>query len=73
MSITMAGWAEEHNVELAFLQQGKPARNAYFERFNRTCRKDVLDSCLFATLDQVRDITAWWLEEYKAIRPHESL
>ena len=73
MSHAMASWADQHNVELAFIQPGKPAQNAYVERFNRPYREEVLDAYLFTTLDEVRDITALWLEEYNAIRPHESL
>ena len=28
---------------------------------------------LFDTLNEVRDITEQWLEDYNAIRPHEAL
>ena len=41
ISQTLADWAEEHGVILAFIQPGKPVQNAYVERFNRTgsCRQ----------------------------------
>jgi putative transposase len=73
ISATMARWAEQNQVELAFIQPGKPAQNAYIERFNRTYREDVLDAYLFNTLNEVRHINEWWLEEYNGVRPHESL
>ncbi len=73
LSGRVAGWAETHGVKLAFIQPGKPAQNAYIERFNRTYREEVLDLYLFETLDEVKRITEQWLEEYNAIRPHEAL
>ena len=66
-------WAEKHDVLLDFIQPGKPAQNAYIERFNRTYREEVLDSCLFDSLAEARAITEEWLEEYNAIRPHDAL
>lgn len=66
-------WAEEHDVLLNFIQPGKPAQNAYIERFNRTYREEVLDLYLFGSLAEARAITEEWLEEYNAIRPHEAL
>jgi putative transposase len=73
ISQKMADWAARHDVELAFIQPGKPAQNAYIERFNRTFREDVLDAFLFSSLQEVREITEQWIEEYNAIRPHEAL
>lgn len=73
ISQTLAAWATEHTVILAFIQPGKPAQNAYIERFNRTYREAVLDAYLFHTVAEAQAITEYWLEEYNAIRPHEAL
>lgn len=73
ISRKLAAWAEQHNVELAFIEPGKPAQNAYIERFNRTYREAILDAYLFTTLQEVQAISQDWLEEYNAIRPHETL
>ncbi len=73
ISHKLAAWAEEHKVELAFIQPGKPAQNAYIERFNRTYREDILDAYLFSTIQEVQAITDDWLEEYNAVRPHAAL
>jgi putative transposase len=69
----LADWAQQHTVQLNFIQPGKPAQNAYIERFNRTFRFEVLNAYVFDTLQEVRDVTEQWLEEYNAIRPHDAL
>ena len=69
----LADWAAEHAVTLAHIQPGKPAQNAFIERFNRTYREAVLDAYLFDTVAEAQAITEDWLEEYNAIRPHEAL
>ena len=73
ISYKLAAWAKKHKVVLAFIQPGKPAQNAYIERFNRTYREDILDAYLFNSLKEVQAITEDWLEEYNAIRPHDAL
>ena len=45
--------------------------NGYIERFNRLYREAILDAYLFFDLDQVRQLTAEWIEEYNQRRPHE--
>ena len=72
-SVKMAEWAEEHGVELEFIQPGKPTQNSYIERFNRTYREEVLDFYIFRKLSEVREVTDRWLTEYNEERPHYSL
>lgn len=66
-------WAEQYKVALDFIEPGKPAQNAYIERFNRTYREDVLDAYIFDSIQEVRAITDEWLEEYNGVRPHDAL
>ena len=48
-------------------------QNAYVERFNRTCRNEVLNMYVFNTLSQAREITADWMRQYNEERPHDAL
>ncbi len=73
ISQCLENWAREKNIALLHIQPGKPAQNAYIERFNRTYREEVLDAYLLDDLEEVRTITERWLEDYNTIRPHEAL
>jgi putative transposase len=60
-------------VALSGAYPGKPDQNAFIERFNRTYRTEVLNACVFESLDQVREISAEWLQSYNEERPHDAL
>ena len=73
LATTVSAWAEQRGIQLDFIQPGKPAQNAFIERFNQTYRNGVLDANLFSSLAEVRTITADWLVRYNTERPHDSL
>ena len=47
VSVQLAGWAEQHGVDLEFIQPGKSTQNSYVERFNRIFRDEMLNFYLF--------------------------
>ena len=66
-------WAKQAGMAIRYIQPGRPNQNAYIERFNRTYREELLDQHLFASLEDVREATYWWMIEYDEQRPHDSL
>ena len=73
ISTKLALWCEENDIELRFIQPGKPTQNAYIERFNGSFRKDVLDAYLFENIHQMKSIAEEWMEDYNYDRPHDAL
>lgn len=73
VSVALAEWAEEHGIDLEFIQKGKPTQNSFIERFNRTYRDEILNMYVFRTLNEVRDLTEKWVREYNEERPYDSL
>ena len=55
ISESLAEWARNQGVEIAFIQPGNPQQNAYVERYNRTVRDDWLAHHLFSSISAVQD------------------
>jgi len=66
-------WCKEQEIEIQFIQPGRPMQNGYIERFNRVYREAILDAYLFTDIREVRALTKEWMEEYNQIRPDEGL
>lgn len=66
-------WAKSKGITLNYIQPGKPAQNAFIERFNKTYREDVIDAYMFIDLEHMQQITNEWIKGYNTDRPHQSL
>jgi putative transposase len=66
-------WAQEHGVELRFIQLGNPNQNAYVEHFNKSVRKEVLNALLFHSLDYAQEDIEDLRKDYNGIRSHVPL
>ena len=66
-------WSKQNQVELAFIQPGKPMQNGYVERLNDSLRSELLNIYVFKNLRQVREQTQQWKHDYNQNRPHQAL
>ncbi|MEQ1966088.1 IS3 family transposase [Xenorhabdus nematophila] len=72
-STEFQAWAKQHQIQLNFIQPGKPQQNAYVERYNRTVRYDWLGQYLFASLSELQDSATKWQWFYNHERPNMAL
>lgn len=66
-------WANEHRITLMYTHPGKPAHNAYIERFNRTVRQEGLDLHLFESVEHAQEFATKWLLTYNNERSHSAI
>jgi putative transposase len=66
-------WAAEHDVELKFIQAGKPSQNGLIERLNKTLRNECLNLSWFHSLEELNEEIQNWSQIYNFERPHENL
>ena len=73
ISACLTDWCETHNIELIYIQPGKPQQNGFVERFNGSFRREFLDAYLFESISQVKEMAWFWRLDYNEERTHESL
>lgn len=73
LSKAFVQWCKDNEIGIKYTEPGKPMQNAFIERFNRLYREDVLDAYLFNDMDQVKQLSDHWKEDYNENHPHGSL
>ena len=64
---------KDQGIAWSPIQPGKPAQNGIVERFNKTFSEDILDACLFDSIDHAQQMANRWIREYNEERPHQAL
>lgn len=72
-SNALAQWAMANQVQLRFIQPGKPNQNAYCEAFNARLRDECLNVHWFGSLSDAQTQIEAWRHEFNTDRPHSSL
>jgi putative transposase len=73
ISHALQQWCKQNQITLQYIQPGKPTQNAYIERKNGTIRRELLNTYIFRSLNEVRILTEQWRSDYNSERPHKSL
>ncbi len=73
ISHRLKAWADKHNVELRFIQPGKPSQNGLIERLNKTLRTECLNLAWFKSLCELNEQIQAWSYTYNQERPHQNL
>lgn len=66
-------WADEHDVELLFIEPGKPTQNAFIESFNARVCDELLNPNRFRTIFTFNEDAEEWHMEYNTGHPHSGL
>ena len=66
-------WCADNDIDIAYIEPGKPNQNACIERFNRSYRTEALDPHLFESWAPVREMSWTWMMSYNEERPHDPL
>jgi putative transposase len=73
ISARLEKWARSHQVELKFIQPGKPSQNGLIERLNGTLRTECLNLEWFQSIGKLNDQIQEWSVIYNTVRPHSSI
>jgi putative transposase len=69
----MLKWAAQRNIDLHFVDPGRPMQNGKVESFNGRLRDELLNEHAFPTISHARSTIERWRMDYNTCRPHTAL
>jgi putative transposase len=66
-------WATLRDIEIEFIEPGKPIQNAFAESFNSRFRDECLNEEMFLDLEDAKKKIERWRRLYNEKRPHSSI
>ena len=66
-------WAYKNNINIDYINPGKPNENCFVESFNDKFRDECLNEHWFLNIHHARKIIDNWRNDYNSERPHSSL
>ena len=72
-SNAMLGWAAQVDIDLHFIEPGRPMQNGSVESVNGRLRDELLNEHAFPTIFHARSAVDAWRFDYNHRRPHTSL
>jgi putative transposase len=72
-SRAMLQWGAERDVNLHFIQPGKPTQNAKIESLNGRIRDEFLNAHTFTSIAHVKSLAEPFRKDYNEVRPHSAL
>lgn len=73
ISQKLQDWAGEKEIDINYIEPGKPTQNAYIERFNRTVREECLDLHWLDSVSEAEAVVTEWMWLYNNERPHSAV
>jgi len=72
-SIAFQNWARGKEIEIHYIEKGKPTQNAFIESFNGKLRDECLNLHYFKNQRELTEALLLFQKEYNDERPHSSL
>jgi len=72
-SLRLARWAADRNIDLHFIDAGKPMQNGHVESFNGRLREECLNEHDFSNLSEAQDQIREWHRFYNYERAHSAI